>query len=188
VSRTGVIGELKSDIEARGGSIYYKCNTYRWHYTFAKQMHHKYMVIDADELYTGSLNFSDNAETNTFENMLYFAGPEHAALVQSYRDNLEMVRAYGREDNLAALEALKSDIINGDEVPLVWAPPMSLDVATFNELRDLIRQECPATQTWADTGEAKTYNQWFTQYPQWFDTCHKTGYPWPEVPVDKRLP
>ena len=39
------------------------------------QMHHKYMVIDGDELWTGSFNLSDNAEHNTMENMLDFRGP-----------------------------------------------------------------------------------------------------------------
>jgi hypothetical protein len=38
----------------------------------------------------------------------------------------------------------------------------------------------------ASRGEA--YDKWFNQYAQWFDTCHKTGYPWPEVPADERVP
>jgi phosphatidylserine/phosphatidylglycerophosphate/cardiolipin synthase-like enzyme len=188
VGRDGTILALKEDVEARGGSIYYKCNTYRWHYKFAKQMHHKYIVIDGNELYTGSLNFSDNAETNTFENMLFFKGSEHAAMIDGFADNLAKIRSYGRENDLAALEALKDQIANSDVVPLVWSTAMSIDLATFNELRDLIRQECPATQTWTNTGEAKTYNQWFTSNPEWFQECHKTGYPWPQVPVDKRIP
>ncbi|HZO12304.1 MAG TPA: phospholipase D-like domain-containing protein [Polyangiaceae bacterium] len=186
--RDGVIADLKADIEERGGSIYYKCNTYRWHYKFAKQMHHKYMVIDGEVLYTGSLNFSDNAETNTFENMFLFKGSEHAAMIKAYQDNLANVREYGREDNLAALEDLKDQIANSDVVPLVFPVAMSIDLPTFNEVRDLIRTECPATQTWTGTGEAKTYNQWFNQFPEWFDECHKTGYPWPDVPLDKRIP
>lgn len=183
----GVVGDLKADIEAAGASILYKCNTYRWHYKYAKQMHHKYIVIDGDELYTGSLNFSDNAETNTFENMLMFKGPEHAALVQAYRGNHDMVMSYGRANNLAALEDLEDEIANGSTVPLTWDTAISLDLATFFELKDLIRAECPATQGWLGTPEAKTYDRWFNEFPQWFVRCHKSGYPWPDVPADKRL-
>ncbi len=186
-SKSGEIADLKEDIEDAGGSIYYKCNTYRWHYKYANQMHHKYIVLDGDELYTGSLNFSDNAETNTFENILMFTGAEHASLVQSYRANFETVRAYGRENNLATLDELRDDIANGSTVPLTWNPPMSIDLGTFRDLKDLIREHCPATKSWTSVEGAQTYNQWFNQYPQWFTTCQKDGYPWPQVPYDMRV-
>ena len=54
------------------------------------------------------------------------------------------------------------------------------------DLKDLIRKHCPATQSWANTPEARTFNKLYNQYPQWFDTCQKSGYAWPEVPSHMR--
>jgi len=186
-SKGGNIATLKSQIEDLGGTIQYKCNTYRWHYKFAKQMHHKYMIIDGTDLYTGSLNFSDNAETNTFENMLLFKGEEHRALVDSYLANHEMVRSYGHENGGQELTWLMEEVETGTTVPLTWYNPISMDLDTFHDLKDAIRDRCPATKSWLNTPEAKTYNKWFNQQPQWFDECHTVGYPWPEVPEDMRV-
>jgi hypothetical protein len=61
-----------------------------------------------------------------------------------------------------------------------------MDLDTYLELRDLIREHCPATKSWENTPESITYNKYFTSQPQWFDTCAKTGYPWPEVPENLR--
>jgi phosphatidylserine/phosphatidylglycerophosphate/cardiolipin synthase-like enzyme len=185
-SKSGAIRTLKQDIVNNGGSIVYKCNTYRWHYKFAKQMHHKYLITDKDTLYTGSLNFSENAETNTFENMLMFRGSAHASLVEKYRDNHLKVSTYGTEDDNAALAALRDDIENGSSVPLTWSPAITMDLDTFLDLKDLIRAECPATQTWTDSGEARTYNKWFNSKAQWFKRCEKNGYAWPDVPEEMR--
>jgi phosphatidylserine/phosphatidylglycerophosphate/cardiolipin synthase-like enzyme len=186
-SKGGIDGELKAEIEQLGGIIHYKCNTYRWHYKYAKQLHHKYVIIDDATLYTGSLNFSLNAETNTFENMLMFTGAAHQALIASYIANHQVVLNYGREDDLAALTALREEIETGTVVPLVWNVPIAMDLDTFQDLKDLIRSECPAVK-YTTTGAGKTYNKWFNTQPQWFDTCARTGYAWPEVPEDKRVP
>ncbi len=186
-SKSGTIATLKNKIESLGGHIGYKCNTYRWHYKFAKQMHHKYMVIDEHTLYTGSLNFSLNAETNTFENMLMFTGAEHSGLVASYLQNHTSVRSYGQQDNGAALQELKDDIATGDTVPLNWYTAISMDLDTFRDLKDAIRERCPATKSWEQTGEAKTYNKYFNSSPHWFSECHTTGYAWPKVPEDMRI-
>ncbi len=186
-SKAGGIRSIKDAIEAKGGTILYKCNTYRWHYKYAKQMHHKYIIIDDDTLYTGSYNFSENAETNTFENVLVFQGAEHAPLVAEYVKNFEMVRDYGRRDDLKPLRELREEIESGDSVPLSWNTPISMDLDTFLDLKDLIREHCPATRSWEGTPEAKTYNKYFNSQPQWFAYCKKDGYPWPSVPVDMRV-
>jgi phosphatidylserine/phosphatidylglycerophosphate/cardiolipin synthase-like enzyme len=186
-SKQGEIGDLKSAIESAGGHISYKCNTYRWHYKYAQQMHHKYMIVDGLQLYTGSLNFSDNAESNSFENMLLFQAAEHDSLIASFEENFALVAQYGHAGDAAALAELEADISGGDTVPLNWYTPISMSLATFGELKSLIRSECPATQSWSGTGPANTYNKHFTQHPEWFATCHKSGYPWPDVPEDQRL-
>ncbi|RLB60623.1 MAG: hypothetical protein DRI90_13305 [Deltaproteobacteria bacterium] len=184
-SKSGTIATLKNKIEDLGGTIQYKCNTYRWHYKFAKQMHHKYMIIDGEDLYTGSMNFSLNAEINTFENMMLFKGEEHRALVDSYLVNHDMVRSYGYDSD--ALTALMEEIETGSTVPLTWYDPIAMDLDTFRDMKDAIRDRCPATKSWLDTPEAKTYNALFNSQPHWFDECHTEGYAWPEVPVDMRI-
>lgn len=186
-SKGGAIADIKEAIEDKGGSIFYKCNTYRWHYVYAQQMHHKYIIVDDEVLYTGSYNFSENAEDNTFENVLVFKGAEHAALIASYVQNHEMVRSYGRRDDLRALTDLREEIESGDSVPLSWDTAISMDLDTFLDLKDLIRENCPATKSWENTPEAKTYNKYFNTQPQWFSYCKKSGYPWPNVPADKRV-
>ena len=184
-SKSGTIATLKDTIEDLGGTIQYKCNTYRWHYKFAKQMHHKYLIIDGQDLYTGSLNFSLNAETNTFENMLLFKGEEHRSLVDSYLANHDMVRSYGHDSD--AFTALMEEIETGNAVPLTWYDPIAMDLDTFRDMKDAIRDRCPATKSWLDTPEAKTYNKWFNSQPHWFDECQTVGYAWPEVPEDMRV-
>jgi phosphatidylserine/phosphatidylglycerophosphate/cardiolipin synthase-like enzyme len=185
-SRGDQIYDLKADIEKRGGSIYYKCNTYRWHYMYAEQLHDKYIVLDGTTLYSGSMNLSDNAEDNTFENVFMFTGEPYAGLIAAYHDNFQnVVRAYGRADNLKALEDLRNSITTGSYVPLTWSQALSIDLATFTDLKNLIRQQCPAAS--GTSPEAQTYDKWFNTNPAWFTKCEKSGYPWPNVPADKRL-
>lgn len=179
-SKGGLVGDLKDDIETLGGDLSYKCNSYRWHYKFAEQMHHKYIIVDGDELYTGSLNFSDNSETNSFENMLYFTGPEHAQLIASYQANIAKIAAYGHADN--ALQALMEDLETADVIPLVWQPAITMTPAEFQAIKDVIRDRCPATKSWENTPEGDTYDAYFNDNPYWFDTCDTTGYPWTDVP------
>ena len=183
-TKKGEIRDLKADIIDMGGSIVYKCNTYRWHYKYAAQMHHKYMIIDGVELYTGSYNMSDNAEHNTFENMLYFTGSEHASLIDKYLANHDMVKNYGAEDDL--YQDLIEDVETADNVPLTWSNAISMSLSQFNGLKGKIRDRCPATKSWENTGPARTYNKYFNQQPHWFARCSTSGYPWPMVPENLR--
>jgi phosphatidylserine/phosphatidylglycerophosphate/cardiolipin synthase-like enzyme len=107
-------------------------------------MHHKYMIIDGDELWTGSFNLSDNAEHNTFENMLLFHGSEHGELVAQYEANFESLWETGRSEGLLA--ALTEEIGEGGAFPLVFAP-MALLHGEVNELKNLILAACPAVNS-----------------------------------------
>ncbi len=185
-TRSGTIRDLKNTIESLGGVFTYKCNTFRWHYKYAKQMHHKYMIVDDEVLYTGSYNMSKNAETNTFENMMILTGAEHAPLIASYLDNHAMVKAYGTENDGQPLVDLIDDIESGGSIPLTWTGPIAMSQAEFTDIKDRIREACPATKSWEDTGPARTYNKFFNSQPQWFAYCSRTGYPWPKVPENQR--
>jgi phosphatidylserine/phosphatidylglycerophosphate/cardiolipin synthase-like enzyme len=122
-----------------GIDVQYKYYAYRWHYAYAVQMHHKYMVIDGDTLYTGSYNLSDNAEHNTFENMFVFSGAELAGLVASFEANFETMWVLGRADNRYA--QLVAEVESAALVPLVFAP-MALDWTEVTELKAIIKANC----------------------------------------------
>ena len=69
----------------------FKYYSYRWHYSYAEQMHHKYLLIDDQYLMTGSYNFSNNAEYNTFENMIVLDAEVDPVTVMAYRRNHEIM-------------------------------------------------------------------------------------------------
>ncbi len=123
-----------------GVDVRYKWYSYRWHYTYAAQMHQKYLIIDGDELWTGSYNLSDNAEHNTFENMLVFTGDAYADLVADYEQNFASMWETGRAEDL--LSGVRDDVANDDIIPLVF-DSMSLEHEEVRQLKSLIVEHCP---------------------------------------------
>lgn len=142
-----------------GVDVRYKWYSYRWHYSYAAQMHHKYMVIDGDELWTGSYNLSDNAEHNTFENMMVFRGDAYADLVASYEQNFETLWETGRADDL--LGDVRNEIANSDIVPMVFES-MSLEHEEVRQLKSLILERCPQANS-----------EDFRRNPQDHLVCHR---------------
>lgn len=130
---------------AEGGiDVRYKYYAYRWDHSYAPQMHHKYMVVDGKELYTGSYNLSDNAEHATFENMTLWKGPENAALVASFEANFESIWKTGRDEN--KLAALQQKIATQSTIPIVF-DSMALTHAEITDLKSKIRTACPAVDS-----------------------------------------
>lgn len=140
-----------------GVAVRYKFYAYRWHVSYAQQMHHKYIIIDGDELWTGSFNLSGNAEHNTFENMLMFRGGDNAGLVARYEANFEALWETGRPAGL--LPALHEELAAGGAVPLVF-PAMALTHPEIDDLKDRIRDACPAVNSAA-----------FREHPEFHRTC-----------------
>lgn len=141
----------QSDIDVR-----YKYYAYRWHYAYAVQMHHKFMVIDGDELYTGSYNLSDNAEHNTFENVLVFRGPELQPLVAAYVANFDAL--WNLERGAGVYEALLDRVATAASIPLVF-DPMSLTWSEVTVLKDLIRDNCALINS--EDYRVHPENHWF---------------------------
>lgn len=127
-----------------GVDVRYKWYAQRWHFSYAEQMHHKYMIIDGDELWTGSYNLSDNAEHNTFENMFVFEGPRHAGLIAQYEANFDRVWSTGRDEGL--LEDLIEEIETSDIIPIVFES-MALGHEEVRQLKALIVSRCPAVNS-----------------------------------------
>ena len=123
-----------------GIDVRYKWYAQRWHFSYAEQMHHKYLIIDGDELWTGSFNLSDNAVHNTFENMFVFSGDEFAELIASFEGNFVDVWTTGRDDDL--LGQLRDEIVNNDIFPIVF-DSMALDHEEVRSLKALIVDRCP---------------------------------------------
>ena len=53
-----------------GVPVRYKTYAYRWDYSYAPQMHDKYLIVDGETVATGSYNYSFTAEYDTFENVI----------------------------------------------------------------------------------------------------------------------
>ncbi|MCP4503203.1 MAG: hypothetical protein GY822_24975 [Deltaproteobacteria bacterium] len=125
-------------LQDAGIPLRYKMYSYRWHYTYAVQMHDKYMVID-DDLWTGSFNLSDNAEHNTFENVVHLEGERFSDLVNAYVENYNSM--WNLENDGIAFETLWQQMKNDDVIPLVFQP-MSLDWDAVTALKRHIRDNC----------------------------------------------
>ncbi|MGM0555312.1 MAG: phospholipase D-like domain-containing protein [Myxococcota bacterium] len=123
----------------------FKFYSYRWHYTYAVQMHHKYLILDGDTVISGSYNLSDNAEHNTMENIVIYHRTEYPALVDEFVANFESIWDTGRAEGV--YEALVSKIETAeDSIPIVFES-MALTYEEVDALKDLIRQTCPAVES-----------------------------------------
>lgn len=127
-----------------GIDVRYKVYSYRWHYTYAVQMHHKYMIIDGQELWTGSYNLSDNAEHNTFENVVVLKGARFADTVAAYEANFEAIWRTERDGGTYA--DLLTEVANDPVIPLVFTP-MALTWQEVVDLEAAIRSNCDDIDT-----------------------------------------
>ena len=101
--------------------------------------HRAVLAGDGEELWTGSYNLSDNAEHNTFENMVVFRGATHAALVAAFEERFEMLWATNR-DNGTYDDVLHS-VQNDSVIPLVFTP-VAMTPSEVETLRAAIRSNC----------------------------------------------
>jgi phosphatidylserine/phosphatidylglycerophosphate/cardiolipin synthase-like enzyme len=123
-------------LHAAGIALRYKYYAYRWHYSYAAQMHHKYMIVDDTTLVTGSYNLSDNAEHATMENVLIL---EDAALIAEFAANFDAMWTTGEGRYETLMSAMTSGTGN---VSLVF-DSMSLDWTEVTALKRAIRAACP---------------------------------------------
>ncbi len=128
-----------------GIPVRFKFYAYRWHYTYAVQMHHKYLVLDGDTVISGSYNLSDNAEHNTMENMIIYHAEAYPEVVDAFEDNFLSIWETGRGDG--RYEQITQSVEDAtDEVPLVFES-MALTHEEVDTLKDAIRESCPAVES-----------------------------------------
>ncbi|MBI2646259.1 MAG: hypothetical protein HYW85_04400, partial [Deltaproteobacteria bacterium] len=82
-------GEMKFSryLAQNGIDVRIKYSSYIWYYAYDPQMHHKYMIVDGKSVWSGSYNWSRNAEFNTFENVVHYQGEELAGVAEEYTNN-----------------------------------------------------------------------------------------------------
>ena len=122
-----------------GIDVRYKTYAYRWDYSYALQMHHKFMIVDGAELFTGSYNLSINAEQATFENLVHLRGAAYAPVISAFEAEFERLWTTGRGPDL--LPGLEDTITTASSIPLVF-DSMALTWDEVTELRALIRAHC----------------------------------------------
>jgi len=133
-------------VQDEGIDLKFKYYAYRWNYNYAKQMHHKYMLIDGTTLLTGSYNLSDNAEHNTFENVAVLRAPAFSQLITKYQQNFNAM--WSLDASGAKLTALKQKISSSSVIPLVF-DAMALTQPQVRALKTLIIANCADVNTYA---------------------------------------
>ncbi|HVK61974.1 MAG TPA: phospholipase D-like domain-containing protein [Bdellovibrionales bacterium] len=124
-----------------GIEMHLKYYSFVWNFVYAPQMHHKYMIVDRTTVYSGSYNWSYNAEYQSFENVAIYEGPEMKELIASYIQNFETILAYGGgskdfEKTLSTLQDLKG------EMPLHFSP-ITLTVSEVERYIAVAFKKCP---------------------------------------------
>lgn len=119
-----------------GVDVRIKSYALRWDFMKAPQMHHKYMIIDGKTLYTGSYNWSYNAEFESVENVWVL---REASVVRDFLRNFEMVREYGAAEIPRLLREFRDA---KDELPFHYTP-VSLSYPEMDELRGIACAKCP---------------------------------------------
>jgi phosphatidylserine/phosphatidylglycerophosphate/cardiolipin synthase-like enzyme len=146
------------DIDRAGNiDLRFKYYAYRWHYTYAEQMHHKYMIVDGETVLSGSYNYSDNAEHNTIENMVVYHEEGFPGIVQKYQDNFLKIWDTGE----GKYDDLMDRIESGESFPLVF-DSMALTWDEVNDLKSAIYYNCEDVNS-----------QDFRRHPERHTMCYK---------------
>ena len=127
------------DLHEAGVPTRFKYYAYRWHYSYAEQMHHKTVIVDGDRVASGSYNMSNNAELDTMENVVFYDGARYPDLVAGYVANFEAIWGTGA----GLLDGLMGQVTapTGD-FPIVF-PSMALDWQEVTDLKAAIVEHCP---------------------------------------------
>ncbi|MGE0784886.1 MAG: phospholipase D-like domain-containing protein [Sandaracinaceae bacterium] len=128
-------------VHASGIALRYKYYAYRWDFSYAPQMHHKYMIIDDSLVVAGSYNLSDNAEHATMENDVILEGDAFRSVIDAYIDNFDTLWVTGEADGL--YDSLMDDARNGEGSLRLVFEPMALSWDQVTDLKNALRDACP---------------------------------------------
>jgi phosphatidylserine/phosphatidylglycerophosphate/cardiolipin synthase-like enzyme len=121
-----------------GMDVRYKFYAFRWNYAYAVQMHHKYIIVDGTKVASGSYNFSDNAEHNTIENVVFYSASRYPQVVSAFIENFQSIWNTGE----GLLDELITVVQTDDTFPIVF-DSMALSWTEVTRLKNAIRENCP---------------------------------------------
>ncbi|MAV89818.1 MAG: hypothetical protein CL676_00240 [Bdellovibrionaceae bacterium] len=102
----------------------------------AKQMHSKYMIVDAKKVCSGSFNWSYSAEYSHIENLVCFDGRKYKSALKSFEADFDYTFNLRRQD----FEKLKkefSDRLNLHQYGKCSFAPISLEFEQLDEMFEL---------------------------------------------------
>lgn len=137
---TGIL--YSRELVQAGIDVRYKFYAYRWDFSYAPQMHHKYFIVDGNTIASGSYNLSDNAEHGTMENMVIYHGAGYPEVVQQFQANFNAIWNTGAQGNLYD-ELMETIDGSNQDFPLVFAP-MALTWQQVTALKTNMRSHCSA--------------------------------------------
>ena len=132
------------DLVDAGIDVKFDYYAFRWNYRYAEQMHHKYILIDGETVFSGSYNLSANAEQDSFENAIIFEASRYPAMVDAFEDNFEWLWT----TNEGAYDSVLDEVENGTDAtfPIVWEP-MALAWSQVDALKRAVRSACPVVDS-----------------------------------------
>lgn len=117
------------------------------------QMHNKFLIVDREEIGTGSYNWSDSSENGHVENFIELKSSGARDVMSSYLARFEMLWDRGRAEFPAYTESLTQKKARG-ELPACGFAPTSL---SYEEVRALLKlaPKCGATSAAPSSGEGE---------------------------------
>lgn len=128
--------KLSREADLIGVDVRFKAYSLLWSFLQAPQMHHKYLIVDGKKVYTGSYNWSYNAEFNSLENVIAITQPE---IVQEFVANFEQVQNYGQGE----LKSLLLTLTDKDQPLHNVYKVQTLKYPQMDEVRELACRKCP---------------------------------------------
>ena len=104
-------------------------------------MHHKFMIVDDEELITGSYNWSDTAEEKNYENIIHYFGRNVKEVIADFRKEFDKLWDLNRdryEPYMKVMQAKPEDDAYRAVVPVHFNSPY------FNYPMTLTRSELAA--------------------------------------------
>ena len=137
----GEYGDRRSksrQLEAAGITVRYKTYSLWFHHPESQLMHHKFLIVDGQELVTGSYNWSDTAEHSNYENVIHWFGRNVRQQVEDFSGEFEKMWDLGRDRYPAFLDTLRA----GPE-DAAWQPviPIHFNSDYFDTPMTLTRDE-----------------------------------------------
>lgn len=98
-----------------------------------KQMHSKYIIVDDNQLITGSFNWSVSAEYNHFENILRVEGQSYPEVLQAFNHDFDRIWTMNRDSYSAWVSELETNARNKNKFKCGF-DPMALSFSEIDHM------------------------------------------------------